>query len=59
MVTELKPIPAEAQIVKSLRRIIDGSHLFCTRCHSRLVHRSEDRYRCRGCRRPFAVDKNR
>ena len=55
MVADLKQIPSEAQIRKYLRRIIYGSHMFCPRCHARSAHRSEGRYRCRVCRRPFSL----
>jgi len=55
MIAQLKQIPSEAQIKKQLRQIIFGKHIFCPRCYSRQVHRSEERYRCRKCRRPFTL----
>lgn len=55
MIALLNQIPSEAQIQKQLRNLIFGSHLFCPRCHSRQVHRSEYRYRCRMCRKPFSL----
>ena len=55
MLNKLNQIPTEVSIRKQLRKIIYGSHLFCPKCHSRYVYRSEDRYRCRKCRRPFSL----
>lgn len=58
MIALLNQIPSEAKIRKHLRKIIFGSHIFCPRCHSRKVHRSENRYRCQKCRKPFALLSN-
>lgn len=55
MIAFLNQLPSDVKIRKELRRIIFGSHLFCPRCHSRLIHRSEERYRCRICRLPFSL----
>lgn len=55
MIALLKQIPSEAKIKRHVRKIIYGSHLFCPRCHSRQVHLSEHRYRCRLCRKPFTL----
>lgn len=55
MIALLKQIPSEAKIKRYVRKIIYGSHLFCPQCHSRQVYRSEDRYRCRHCRKPFTL----
>lgn len=55
MIALLNQIPSETKIEKQLRAIIFGSHLFCPRCRSRSVYRSERRYRCRHCRRPFTL----
>jgi len=55
MIALLSQIPSEAKINKHLRRIIFGSHLFCPQCHSRTIYRSENRYRCRKCRKPFSL----
>lgn len=55
MIALLNQIPSEAKIRKHLRKIIFGSHLFCPRCHSRKVYASENRYRCRKCRKPFSL----
>ena len=54
----LKQIPSEAKIKKIVRRILFGTHLYCPRCKSRSVYRSESRYRCRKCRRPFSLTSN-
>ena len=55
MIAHLNQIPSEAQIRKQLRRIIFGKHVFCPRCNSRNIHKSENRYRCKKCRRPFTL----
>jgi transposase-like protein len=55
MIAFLNQIPSEAQIKKQLRKIIFGRNLFCPKCHSSKVCVSEDRYRCRKCRRPFTL----
>jgi len=55
MIALLEQLPTEAKIKKHLRKIIFGSHLFCPRCHSRGVHVSEGRYRCKKCRKPFTL----
>ena len=55
MIALLNQIPSDVKIKKHLRKIIFGSHLFCPRCHSRQVHASENRYRCRKCRKPFTL----
>ena len=55
MIALLNQLPSEAKIKKHLRKIIFGSHLICPRCHSRRVYASDQRYRCRQCRRPFTL----
>ncbi len=55
MIALLNQIPSEAKIKKHLKKIIFGSHLFCPYCHSRQVYVSENRYRCRKCRKPFTL----
>ena len=55
MIALLNQIPSEAKIRKYLRKIIFGKNLFCPHCHSRKVYRSENRYRCRSCRKPFTL----
>ena len=55
MIALLNQIPSEAKIKKQLKRIIFGRNLFCPHCHSRQVYRSENRYRCRRCRKPFTL----
>lgn len=51
----LRQIPSEAKIKKMVRKIVFGSHLHCPRCKSRAVCKSENRYRCRKCRRAFSL----
>ena len=54
----LRQIPSEAKIKKIIRKILFSSHLHCPRCKSRSVYKSENRYRCRKCRRPFSLTSN-
>lgn len=51
----LKQIPSEAQVVKYIRRIVFGSHMFCPMCRSRNVLADHARYRCRVCRGRFSL----
>lgn len=51
----LKQIPSEAKIKRDLKKILFGKRLFCPRCGSYQVRRSEKRYRCRKCRKPFSL----
>lgn len=55
MIANLNQIPSEAQIRKKLRRIIFGKNVFCPWCRSRKVFVSENRYRCKHCRKPFTL----
>ena len=55
MIASLNQIPSDAKIRKYLRRIIFGKNVFCPRCRSRQVYVSENRYRCKKCRRPFTL----
>lgn len=55
MIALLNQIPSEAQIKKQLRKIIFGKNMFCPHCSSRKVYVSENRYRCRRCRKPFTL----
>ena len=55
MIALLNQMPSEAQIKKQLRKIIFGKNLFCPHCHSRQIHVSKSRYRCRKCRKPFSL----
>lgn len=52
---ELRQIPSEAKIKKLIRKILFGTHLHCPRCRSRKIYQSENRYRCRRCRKPFSL----
>jgi transposase-like protein len=51
----LNQIPSERQIKKLVRRILWPKRLHCPWCASQKVHQSEDRYRCRKCRKPFSL----
>jgi len=55
MIAFLNQVPSTTKIQSQLRRILYGTHLRCPRCHSRDVRRSEQRYRCIHCRRPFSL----
>lgn len=55
MIALLNQIPSEAKIKKILRQIIFGHNIFCPSCHSRRIACSENRYRCKKCRRPFTL----
>lgn len=55
MIALLNQIPSEVKIRKLLRKIIFGKNLFCPHCRSRQVYVSENRYRCRRCRKPFTL----
>lgn len=51
----LLQIPTDAQIKKQLKKIIFGAHVFCPSCRSRQVFKTENRYRCKGCKLPFTL----
>lgn len=51
----LNQIPSEAKIKRDLKKILFGKRLFCPRCGSSQVRRSEKRYRCKKCRKPFSL----
>lgn len=55
MIASLNQIPSESKIRKELRKIVFGKNMFCPLCHSRKIYRSEKRYRCRKCRKPFSL----
>jgi len=55
---QLRQIPSEVKIKKLVRKILFGSHMHCPRCRSRNIYPSENRYRCRKCRRPFSLTSN-
>jgi len=55
---KFRQIPSECQIKKLVKKILFGTHLHCPRCKSRRVYKSENRYRCRDCRRPFSMTSN-
>lgn len=51
----LLQIPSASKIRSDIRRIVFGKKMFCPRCGSPQVKRSENRYRCRLCRKPFSL----
>ncbi|MCB9791026.1 transposase [Candidatus Nomurabacteria bacterium] len=51
----LNQIPSEAQIKKTLRKIVFGRNMYCPECLSRNVVRYHDRYRCRKCKGRFSL----
>lgn len=55
MIALINQVPSEAKIRKYLRQVVFGKNMTCPNCNSRQVYRSEDRYRCRKCRKPFTL----
>lgn len=47
--------PSSAKIRSILREAVFGPRPFCPRCGSSKVFRTESRYRCPRCRRPFSI----
>ncbi len=52
---QFNQIPTEAQIRKTLRRIVFGKEMYCPVCKSRYVYVAQRRYRCRKCRIRFSL----
>ena len=52
---QFNQIPSEAQVRKYLRRIVFGKNIYCPACKSDKVYHTQDRYRCRKCRRRFSL----
>ena len=48
-------IPSETRIKKIVRKFVFGTHMHCPRCNSRKIQKSEERYRCKNCRKPFSL----
>ena len=48
-------IPSDAKIKGIIRQMTFGQRIFCPRCHSTKIYKSEKRYRCPKCRRPFSL----
>lgn len=55
MIALLNQIPSEAKIRKQLKKIVFGHNMSCPHCRSRKTFRSENRYRCKKCRKPFTI----
>lgn len=51
----LLQIPSASKIQRDIRKFVFGKKVFCPRCGSPQVKRSENRYRCRLCRKPFSL----
>lgn len=51
----LNQVPSEVQIKRELKKVIFGERIFCPRCGSYQVRKSENRYRCKKCRKPFSL----
>ena len=51
----LEAIPSEAKIKAILTQSTFGKRPFCPRCGSSHIKRSEKRYRCPKCRKPFSM----
>lgn len=52
---QFNQIPTEAQIRKTLRRIIFGKNIYCPVCKTNKVYASQGRYRCRKYRIRFSL----
>jgi transposase-like protein len=48
-------LPSEAKCRTIVRRAIFGKRLYCPRCLSNHVYKSEQRYWCPGCRKKFSL----
>ena len=51
----LESIPSEAQCRRIIRQSLFGKRIYCPRCLSSHVKRSEHRYTCPTCRKPFSI----
>lgn len=51
----LDSIPSEAKLIQIISQATFGRRPFCPRCGSSHVIRSEKRYRCPKCRKPFSI----
>ena len=52
---QFNQIPSEAQIQKHIRRIVFGKEVYCPKCKTRRVYKTQGRYRCRKCRMRFSL----
>lgn len=55
MIALLNQIPSETKIRALIRKTCFGKNLSCPRCRGRDVYVSEERYRCKRCRKPFSL----
>lgn len=51
----LEGVPSDAKLAAIFRRTMFGSRLHCPRCGSSRIRRSERRWRCPKCRKPFSL----
>lgn len=51
----LDSVPSEAKLMHIVGEVTFGKRPFCPRCGSSHVKRSEGRYRCPSCRKPFSL----
>lgn len=51
----LYQIPSEAKIKRDLKNLLFDRRLFWPRCGSYQIRKSEKRYRCKRCRKPFSL----
>ena len=51
----LERVPRDAKLRSMMAHATFGDRPFCPRCGSSHVHRSEHRYRCPTCRKPFSL----
>ena len=51
----LHQVPSASKIKGEIKKVVFGKKLFCFWCGSPQVKKSENRYRCRLCRRPFSL----
>ena len=48
-------VPSDAKLRQLFREATFGARVFCPQCGTSHVERSEDRYRCGKCRKPFSI----
>lgn len=51
----IRQAPSKAKLKQTVRETVFGDRMFCPHCGDTRVYRSEDRYRCQKCRKPFSL----
>ena len=51
----LNEVPNERKIKAFVRKVVFGQRIRCPRCNSSNIRRSECRFRCPSCRKPFSL----